>query len=135
MIPWTAAHQAPLSMEFSRQEYWSRLPFLSPEDLSNPGFLYCRQILYRLSHQGSSSLETYFFICLPCSMSPGKTWALQAMKMSKVNMDDWEEQRFSLKRQPSSFTEQPNISVQQTEVGLTNAGTQFGSPDSFVLLI
>ena len=25
--PWTAAHQAPLSMEFSRQEYWSRLPF------------------------------------------------------------------------------------------------------------
>ena len=29
--------QAPLSMEFSRQEYWSGLPFLSPGDLSNPG--------------------------------------------------------------------------------------------------
>ena len=28
--PWTLAHQAPLSMEFSRQEYWSRLPFPSP---------------------------------------------------------------------------------------------------------
>ena len=34
---WTVAHQAPLSMEFSRQEYWSGLPFPSPGDLSNPG--------------------------------------------------------------------------------------------------
>ena len=36
-IPWTVACQAPLSMEFSRQEYWSRLPFHSPGDLPNPG--------------------------------------------------------------------------------------------------
>ena len=35
--PWTVACQAPLSMGFSRQEYWSGLPFLSPEDLLNPG--------------------------------------------------------------------------------------------------
>ena len=35
--PRTAAHQAPLSMGFSRQEYWSRLPFPSPGGLSNPG--------------------------------------------------------------------------------------------------
>ena len=35
--PWTVARQAPLSMGFSRQEYWSGLPFLSPGDLSNPG--------------------------------------------------------------------------------------------------
>ena len=35
--PWTAAHQAPLPMEFSRQEYWSGLPFPPPRDLSNPG--------------------------------------------------------------------------------------------------
>ena len=34
---WTVAHQAPPSMEFSRQEYWSGLPFPSPGDLSNPG--------------------------------------------------------------------------------------------------
>ena len=34
---WTGAHQAPLSMEFSRQEYWSGLPCPSPGDLSNPG--------------------------------------------------------------------------------------------------
>ena len=36
-IPWTVAHQASLSMEFSRQEYWSGLPFPSPGDLPDPG--------------------------------------------------------------------------------------------------
>ena len=35
--PRTAAHQAPLSMRFSRQGYWSGLPFPPPGDLSNPG--------------------------------------------------------------------------------------------------
>ena len=35
--PWTVTHQAPLSMGFSRQEYWSALPFPSPGDLPNPG--------------------------------------------------------------------------------------------------
>ena len=37
MTPWTAAHQAPLSMKFSRQGYWSGLPFPSPGDLPNLG--------------------------------------------------------------------------------------------------
>ena len=37
VIAWTVACQAPLSMEFSRQEYWSGLPFLSPGDLPDPG--------------------------------------------------------------------------------------------------
>ena len=36
-IPWTVARQAPLSMGFSRQEYWSGLPFPSPGDLPKPG--------------------------------------------------------------------------------------------------
>ena len=35
--PWTVACQAPLSMGFSRQEYWSGLPFPSPGDLPDPG--------------------------------------------------------------------------------------------------
>ena len=34
---WTVAHQVPLSMGFSRQEYWSGLPLPSPGDLPNPG--------------------------------------------------------------------------------------------------
>ena len=37
MTPWTVARQGPLSMGFSRQEYWSGLPFLSPGQLPDPG--------------------------------------------------------------------------------------------------
>ena len=37
VIPWTVVHQVPLSMGFSRQEYWSGLPFPSPGDLPDPG--------------------------------------------------------------------------------------------------
>jgi len=37
VTPWTVAHQAPLSTEFSRQEYWSGLPFLSPGHISDTG--------------------------------------------------------------------------------------------------
>ena len=55
VIPRTVAYQAPLSMGFSRQKYWSGLSFPSPGDLpvqgSNPGFLHCRQILYHLNYQ------------------------------------------------------------------------------------
>ena len=46
---WTIACQAPLSMEFSRQEYWSGLPFPSPGDLSNPGI--------ELASHASSALQ------------------------------------------------------------------------------
>ena len=57
MTFWTVAHQDPLSMEFSRQEYWSGLPFLLQgiflTQRSNPGLPHFRQILYCLSHQGS----------------------------------------------------------------------------------
>ena len=46
---WTIAHQAPLSMGFSRQEYWSGLPFPSSGDLPDPGIEprspHCRQML------------------------------------------------------------------------------------------
>ena len=37
VTPWTVAYHTPLSMGFSRQEYWSGLPFPSSEDLPNPG--------------------------------------------------------------------------------------------------
>ena len=54
VIPWTVAHQVPLSMEFSRKEYWRRLPFPFPGIFLtqglNLGLLHCRQILYHLSH-------------------------------------------------------------------------------------
>ena len=57
VTPWTVAHQAPLSIEFSRQEYWSGLPCLLqgifPTQGSKPVFPHYRWILYHLSHQGS----------------------------------------------------------------------------------
>ena len=55
--PWTIALQAPLSMEFSRQEYWRGLPFLSPGDLPNSGIKaglpHCSETLHCLGHQES----------------------------------------------------------------------------------
>ena len=58
--PWTAACQAPLSMGFSRQQYWSGLPFPSPGDLPNPGIKpglpHCRQMLLSSEPPGKKSL-------------------------------------------------------------------------------
>ena len=68
--PWTVAHQAPLSMEFSRQEYWSKLPCPLPGDLPNPGTEHCRQILYHLSHQGSHQLIVFTKIYFTASTQP-----------------------------------------------------------------
>ena len=54
--PWTVVGQVPLSMGFSRQEYWTWLPFPSPGDLPDsgikPSLLHYRQTFYHLSHQG-----------------------------------------------------------------------------------
>ena len=75
LTPWAAAHQGPQSMEFSRQEYWSGLPFPPPGDLPNPGikpmFPHCRWILSHLSHQGSpvdSESSTNSLTCLVVEM-------------------------------------------------------------------
>ena len=55
---WTVAYQAPPFMGFSRQEYWSGLPFLLqglfPTQGLNLGLPHCRQMPYPLSHQGSN---------------------------------------------------------------------------------
>ena len=57
VTPWTAARQAPLSMGFSRQEYWSGLPCRPPGDLPNPGTKPRSRALQAdsllLNHQGS----------------------------------------------------------------------------------
>ena len=57
VTPWTVAYQAPLSMGFSRQQYWSGLPFPSPGDLPNPGI-----------EPGSPALQTDALLSEP----PGK---------------------------------------------------------------
>ena len=59
--PWTVAYQAPPSMRFSRQEYWSGWPFPSPGDLPNPGI-----------ELGSPSLQTDTFPSEPPGKPSGK---------------------------------------------------------------
>ena len=53
ITPWTVAHQVPLFMESSRQEYWSGLPLSIPGDLPNPGI--------KLASLGSPTLAGRFF--------------------------------------------------------------------------
>ena len=60
VTPWTVAHQAPLSMEFPRQEHWSGLPFPSPGNLPGPGTAPVSPAFQAeslpLSHQGSPQI-------------------------------------------------------------------------------
>ena len=60
VTPWTIACQAPLSMGFPRQEYWSGFPFSSPKDLPHPGIKPASPALQvdslPVSHQGSPKL-------------------------------------------------------------------------------
>ena len=56
VTPWTTACQVPLSIGYSRQEYWTGLPYTSPGDLSQPGdqtYISCigRLVLYHWHHQ------------------------------------------------------------------------------------
>ena len=61
--PWTVTHQAPPSMGFSRQKYWSGVPLPSPGDLPNPGIEPGSPALHAdpltSEHQGSPSLKEY----------------------------------------------------------------------------
>ena len=74
VTPWTVPWLAPLPMEFSRQEYWSGLLFPSPGDLEGSQgsilhLLHCRQILYHLSHQGSSLFTAAFLAAAAAAKS------------------------------------------------------------------
>ena len=64
---WTVAHQAPLSMEFSRQEYWSGLPCLLPGDLPDPGIEPSSLMSPALTgwlFTSSATWETQFSFCV-----------------------------------------------------------------------
>ena len=72
---WSVAREAPLSMQFPRQEYWSGLPFPSPGDLSNPGIeprslclLCCQAGSLLLEPPGKETIPN--FILLVVSFSP-----------------------------------------------------------------
>ena len=67
VTPWTVAHQAPQSMEFSRWEYWSGLPFPSPGDIPDPGI-----------KPGSAALQADSLLSEP----PGKVPTLLIHKLA-----------------------------------------------------
>ena len=66
VTPWTVVHQAPPSMEFSRQEYWSGLPFPSPPDLlPSPGIVEVNLTWVFCNLVAESNLpDTYFILSL-----------------------------------------------------------------------
>ena len=66
--PWTVAHQAPLSMEFFRQEYWSGLPFPTQGDLPDPG-------IEPMSLTSPALASTFFTTCT--------TWEAPFIKFGK----------------------------------------------------
>ena len=78
--PWTVAYQASPSMGFSRQEYWNRLPFLSPGDLPNPGI-----------KPGSPALEADALTSEP----PGKP---QEIKSTPPALDGWSLNHWTAKK-------------------------------------
>ena len=68
--PWTVAHQAPPSMGFSRQEYWSGLPFPSPGNLPDPGIEPRSPALQAdafTSEPPGKPSRSLLFICFICS--------------------------------------------------------------------
>ena len=75
--PWTVAHQAPLSIEFSRQEYWSKFPYPTPEDLPNTWI--------ELASFGSPALVGRLFTTVP----PGKHfYTMSVIKTKSRNSTD-----------------------------------------------
>ena len=84
---WTVAHQAPLSMGFSRQEYWSGLPCPPPGDLPNPGIKFssphCRWIPYHLNHRGSPRILEW--VAMPSSR--GSSQPRDQIQFSALQVD------------------------------------------------
>ena len=74
---WTIAHQAPPPMEFSRQEYWSKLPFPSTGDLPNPGT--------EPTFLASLALAGSFFTIAP----PGKPLLFHKYNVFKYYFDNY----------------------------------------------
>ena len=94
--PWTVAHQVPLSTGSPRQEYWSRLPFSSPEDLPGPGiepvspaladvfFTTETPVKSSLPAAAAKSLQSWPTLCNPIEGSPPGSHSLVFVKFPTV---------------------------------------------------
>ena len=94
VTPWTVAHQVPLSIGLTRQEYWSRLPFAPPWDLLDSGIFCIGEDYLPQSHMGSwwlpnlfSSVQslsrvwlfTPWTVALQASLSITNSWSLSKL--------------------------------------------------------
>ena len=109
-IPWSVSHQAPLSMEFSRQEYWSGLPFPSPGDLPHPGI-----------KSGSPKLQAVSFPSEPysggqvCSKESTKQ-LFRTRRIWKVFMEELQKinRIATIRVEKRAFEKQKNLLVKQS---------------------
>ena len=102
LVDWTVAHQAPMSMGFSKQEYWSGLPFPPPGDLPDPGIkpavpaLQADSLLLESpgkSPESHDSAKHFAFIYLLISSSEhplevSVTIVIPILQMGKLNLKE-----------------------------------------------
>ena len=88
--PWTAAHQAPLSMGFFRQDYYSGLPFPSPGDLPDPGIEPGSSMLQADSLPSELPGKPIFTCAIPTiSSASGKEPICQCRRRKRHGFDPW----------------------------------------------
>ena len=89
--PWTVAHQFPLSMEFSRQEYWSGLSFPTLGDLLNPLFIWLTGLIMKT--KSKRLVTTYLsirrfkyasLIVIPC-----RSWSKKSLQGMYIWLPRW----------------------------------------------
>ena len=91
--PWTAAHQAPLSTGFSRQEYWSALPFPSPGRLPDPGIETASLVSPALAGGFFTTSATWWngrdSCHSKCGFPPRSTWNHHLETCQKCRLTGW----------------------------------------------
>ena len=95
-IPWAVAHQAPLSMGFSRQEHWSGLPFPSPGNLPNPGIKPASLRAPALAGEFSTTRATWVAdesgrseLCIPSSCEEYTLLSFFPVELSFTHEECW----------------------------------------------
>ena len=73
VAPWTEAWQAPLSLELSREEYWSGVPFPTPEDLPDPGIKLTSFVSPALAGEFFTTSATWEALLTICSAAAAKS--------------------------------------------------------------
>ena len=124
VTPWTVAHQAPLSMGFSRQEYWNGLPCPPPEDLPDPGIepesFMSPALGGRFFTNNATQETTHTFIYLYTRLLlwlSGKESACQCRRHKRLRFDPWVRKIKEMATHSSNLiwrisrTEEPGVSL------------------------